>query len=419
MKTTKQNFYLGIANGVLYNTAESLMDPTLVLVTFLSNLTNSPLLLGLVVPIRDAAWALPQLWFSSYMQNKPHKISVYRQLSLIRIFAWASLAAVINLIQQPQTLLVAFWVAYVISSLLNGLGGLPFLEVVGKTIPSNKRGEFFAWRLGLGGLGGILSSIVVQHVLGSHSSLKYPSNYGFLSFLFFILASISLLIFNLVEEEPNNLDILPRTSFAEQISRSKHILQTDSIYRKYLSAYACLLLGNSATPFFALFVQQITGTSKTMVGIYLAVLTGTSLFANLALGKISNKLRYSRVMALSAWAGIAMVVFVLLLVILLNPLKITGTLATIWLIPVFILLGIRNSAIGISGNSLLLEVAPPEERSIYVGLTNTLLGIVLIITGLSGLILQFSGFLTLILFALAMHISGLVNIIHYENALNK
>ena len=74
--TARRNFTLGVMNGLLYITAETVMDPTLVMVAFLSHLTNSPLLLGLVLPIRDGAWSLPQLWVSGYLQSVPHKLTL-------------------------------------------------------------------------------------------------------------------------------------------------------------------------------------------------------------------------------------------------------------------------------------------------------------------------------------------------------
>jgi hypothetical protein len=77
-------------------------------------------------------------------------------------------------------------------------------------------------------------------------------------------------------------------------------------------------------------------------------------------------------------------------------------------VPVFVLVGVRNSGTGISWNSLLLEIAPPAQRSLYVGFTNTLLGVVLLLTGLSGVIVETMGFLALFVFALAAHAAALL-----------
>lgn len=83
----KRNFFLAVANGILYIFAEALLDPTLVLVGFVNRLTQNPILLGLVLPIRDGAWSLPQLWVSGFTQNAPIKIRVYQRMSFVRILA--------------------------------------------------------------------------------------------------------------------------------------------------------------------------------------------------------------------------------------------------------------------------------------------------------------------------------------------
>jgi hypothetical protein len=196
----RRNFRLGVLNGVFYISAETLLDPTLVLVTFLSMLTPSPLLLGLLLPIRDGAWALPQIWVSGYLQSIPHKLTIYRRLSLMRILLWAALAVTINFVRDPNWLLAAFFVVFTFSSLISGLAGLPFFEVVSKTIPPERRGEFFAWRLGLGGAGSVVASIIVRWLLDPAGPLPFPSNYGLLSVLFFILATVSMIAFNQVME---------------------------------------------------------------------------------------------------------------------------------------------------------------------------------------------------------------------------
>src|SRR5688572_3051278 len=59
-----RNFRLGVLNGVWFTVADRLMDPTLVLAAFVATLTPSPLWLGLIIPITEGGWYLPQLLMS-------------------------------------------------------------------------------------------------------------------------------------------------------------------------------------------------------------------------------------------------------------------------------------------------------------------------------------------------------------------
>lgn len=406
-KEAKRNFNLGVINGALYISVENMMDPTLVLVSFLSNLTSSPLLLGMLLPIRDGAWYLPQLWISGYLQNRKVKLDLYRQMSFIRIASWGLLAACVNLVSDRDLLLVAFLLAFAMSSLANGMAGLPFLEVVGKTVPAGRRGNFFAWRFGLGGIGSFTASLLVRWLLSSSSPLHFPYNYGVIVGIFFVVASISLLIYNGVREAPD-IEVLPQANLRQQLQRGWENIRTNRRYRLFWLLQSSLILAGAATPFYALHVQQQLGGSKAMVGVYLVVYTAANLLANLAFGRTAARIGYDRVMAVGAIGGLIMASLVLALELLAEPLGLSPAVASWWLAPVFMLSGLRNSGVGVGGNSLLLEIAPAEERSLYVGFTNSLLGIVLLITGLTGLFLQAFGFLALVSLAVIMHIAALI-----------
>lgn len=254
----RRNFRLGIVNGVIYLFAASLFDPTLVLVAFLSHLTDSALLLGLVVPILQAGWSLPQLWISGYVQHQPLKIKIYRRATWIRIIAWGVLAAAMNLIRDSQVLLIVFFVAFIISSLASGLGGLPFMELVSKTVPPRRRGEMFAWRFALGGLLSVAGSFIVRWILSPDNRLTFPENYGILSILFLIFASIALLFYNRVEEKPD-LEVVPRRTIGAQVRAGFLIFKEELNYRHFVFYQISMILSGVAVPFFAVFMQRQYG----------------------------------------------------------------------------------------------------------------------------------------------------------------
>jgi hypothetical protein len=399
---TQRNYSLGVANGLFYITAETVMDPTLVIVAFLSYLTDSPLLLGLVLPIRDGAWSLPQLWISGYLQSIPNKLNFYRKISYLRIATWVIIALTINFIQEPNLLLIFFFTAFIISSFASGLAGLPYLEVVGKTIPAERRGEFFAWRFGLGGVGSIGASIFVRWILDPAGPISFPYNYGILSVIFLILASLSVTAFGMISE-PGGAVVQPQKPFRAQLTRSMQVLRENRVFRLFLSQQSLLMLAGAATPFFAVYVQQQLGGSPAMIGVYLAILTSSNLLSNVVFGHMSRRRGNQIVMFAAVLAGGLMSILVLLLTLLARPLALSANAATIWLIPVFMLVGIRGSGLGVATNSLLLEIAPEEERSLYLGFTNSLLGVVLLLTGLSGVVIALFGLQALVLITLAAH----------------
>lgn len=400
---TRRNFVLGVVNGVLFIVAETLLDPTLVIVGFVSHLTQSPILLGLVIPIHDGVWALPQLWVSGFLQSWPRKLGLYRGTGFVRISCWLTLAVVMVLVSQPGWLLTLFFLVFSVGMLASGLGGLPFMEVVGKTVSPGRRGEFFAWRFGLGGLLGIGASALVSWLLAPTAPLAFPHNFGLLAFLYWVFASISVLSFDQVEEQPGTT-IQPRASVVAQLTRARQFLRRDPDYRRLILMMSLLILAGSATPFFAVYVQQKLGGSRQMIGVYLAVMIGANLLANLVFGRISRRYGNQRVVNIALMAGISMSLLVLALVLLAGPLKLSGQAASYWLVPVFIFSALRGTGIGIAGNSLILDMAPETERSLYLGFYNTFLGVVMLAGMVSGLVVSAFGLTTLLILTLLAHL---------------
>lgn len=77
MSTDRRNFILHVLNGVLFFISEAFTDPNLVVTAFLSQLTPSNVLIGLLAPLRDTGWFLPQLFISPWVERKPVKVRVY------------------------------------------------------------------------------------------------------------------------------------------------------------------------------------------------------------------------------------------------------------------------------------------------------------------------------------------------------
>ncbi|HEX2981461.1 MAG TPA: MFS transporter, partial [Anaerolineaceae bacterium] len=287
-------------------------------------------------------------------------------------------------------------------ALASGMSGLPFLEIVGKTIPAERRGEFFAWRFGLGGLFSIGASVFVRWLIDPAGPLPFPSNYGLLSGIFFVAASVSLLLYHGVQE-PADTNHRPRASFSSQLKQAFGFFKRDGNYRSFISMQSTLMIAGMATPFYAVFVQQQLGGSKAMVGVYLGITMVGNLLANILFGRMSRRMGNRKVMLMATLAGGAMSILVLLLAFLARPLGLSGVGADLWLAPVFILSALRGTGIGVAANSLLLDISPVSERSVYMGFNNTFQGIVLLFTSVSGFILATIGFIPLVIITLAAH----------------
>ena len=403
----RRSFALGVFNGTAFRFAEALIDPPLVLTWFVSHLTSSNLLAGLVVPLGDAGWFLPQIFVSARIQRMERKMPSYTIAAVIRTVVWIILAAVVWLVDDPLILLVGFFFLYTIARLSAGLAGLTFFDVVAKTIPARRRGTFFAWRQLLGGLLGLGGGWIVKTLL-NHPALPFPHGHAVLFLLYCAVMVPALAAFALIREPPGPVVAEPVT-VGEQLRRAGGLLRTDRVYRRYMAARLSLAMANIALPFYGIYAKNVLGAPEGMVGLYVATRVGALLLFNLPWGRLSDRRGNRLVMRLVSLGNGATTLLALALVGLVGflPSGPGGWLPYLAL-PLFFLDGAVRPAQILAGSNYLLELVPETERPLYLGLSNTLMGVVVLISGLGGLVVDFFGFASLFAVSLGLCLAGYV-----------
>ncbi len=400
----KRSFALGVFNGAAFNFAESLISPPLVLTLFVSKLTSSNLLTGLVSPLGDACWFLPQIFVSARIQRMERKMGSYKLAAAIRTVAWIALATAVWFIRDPLLLLGGFFVLYTVARLSAGLAGLAFFDVVAKTIPARQRGSFFSWRQLAGGILGLGAGWIVKLVL-SNPALPFPHNHAFLFFLYCAAMVPGLAAFIAVREPPGAA-VTESVTVREQLRRAGSILRENKVYRRYLSARMSLALAGIALPFYGIYAKKVLGAPAGMVGVYVATRIGAQLLSNLLWGRVSDRRGNQLVMRLLNLGTGATVLLALLLVCMVALTHPQGTWLPYLVLPLFFLDGAVRPGQVLAGSNFLLELVPAAERPLYLGTSNTIMGIVVLVSGLGGLVVDLLGFAGLFAVSLALCVAG-------------
>ncbi len=405
-REARRNFALGVFNGAVFRLAEALVDPPLVLTWFVSQLTSSNLLVGMVVPLGNAGWFLPQIFFSARIQRMQRKMPVYAISAVIRVAAWFLLAVAVWLVDAPLPLLVSFFVLYAVARLVAGPAGLAFFDVVAKTIPARRRGSFFTWRQFLGSVLGLGGGWVVKTVLNSQA-FPFPHGNAFLFFLYGAVIMPALLAF-IVIREPPGAPVAKAITVGEQLRRARRLLREDRVYRRYTAARMALVLANIALPFYGVYAKDELGAPEGMVGVYVASRLGALLLFNLSWGRLSDRRGNQLVMrlltlgsGLTSLLALALVGFT----VLFQP---QGAWLPYLALPIFFLSGAMQPAQVLTGSNFLLELVPESERALYLGFSNTLMGVVVLISGLGGLVVDFLDFAGLFVVSLGLCLVGYV-----------
>ena len=388
----RRNFLFGVLNGTIFKVTMLLIDSQTVAAWFLTQLGVPNFFVGLVPSIRMGSSFLLQIFVSGVLQRRQYKLPFYRTMVVVRSFALLAIA--LSMFWLPVSspwLVVLFFVLLTAYSMGAGLTGLAFMDIVAKVIPPTRRGAFFAQRAFWGGLLALAAGPIVGLLLAETGGIRFPTNVGWL----FVGSGVTLVIaaglWLMVKEPPS--EIVPEAvPWIEQFRRGAQLLRENVPYRIYLLAQTCTILADSAAAFYIVYAKDALGISAEMVGVYLTARTAASIVSPLLWGRISDRAGNRRLLQITNALGLCRPLIVLGIGLLISQMP----SATPWLVWAYALVfaasGTYVAAAGIARTGYLLDVAPPAQRSLYMGFSNTLLGVVRFAAPVSGLIVDWAGF---------------------------
>ncbi|MEJ2668270.1 MAG: hypothetical protein P8Z81_14435, partial [Deinococcales bacterium] len=185
------NFSALVWHGVFFAAGAALADPSTALPAYVSLLTGSPVLVGLVTSLLLAGDVVPQLLFSRWVEARARKKGFLLAAVYSRALAWL-LLGILTLLwaERGHGLLLATLLVLVAAFALGGsLGGVAFVDMVGKSVRAGLRGRFYASRQFLGGLAALAAGFLARAILAM-PALSFPRNYA----LLFMGAGIGLAV---------------------------------------------------------------------------------------------------------------------------------------------------------------------------------------------------------------------------------
>jgi len=205
--------------------------------------------------------------------------------------------------------------------------------------------------------------------------------------------------------EPVNEERVP---LGRQFRRALDLPRRDGNYRRFLTMRLLLMAAEIATPFYIIYAKRALSVPVSMVGVYLTGSTLASFASNLLWGHISDQRGNKLLLVLSNSLGLFIPLVALSIVPLADLLPGLRELAPGLFALVFILSGGSKSGALIGNMNFLLEIIPPDDRPIYIGFANTVMGIAVLASSVGGLIVDLVGFTALFSLALAFYALALL-----------
>ncbi len=396
------NFSLVVANGVAFRLVDTLIKPNLVLVVFLSQLTDNPIILGMPLALWTGGFMLSQLWISGRVQQRELALPLYRGTSLLRMALWLLVVVTVMFFRDAGALIAVVILFLIGYPLVWGVSGLAFFEVVGKTIPPRLRGPMFSMRMTFGGVLAIGGGWFVNRVLAEDFPVAFPQNFGLLFAAAAGATAIGLLPFHFMRE-PAGEPVPPSGEGMRGRWREiRAVWRSDSLFRHFVMARGALLMAISTSPLIIVFAQQQHDLPLNAAAVYLVADTIVGLIAVAASGWLSARLGNRWLAILATGLGLAAFGMVLLA----GLVGLFGG-AYLYFLVVFVLLAIYNSASAISFVALNLNIPPPDQRPLYIGLANTIFGTLSYLSIAQGILVAAFGYAGLFALATGLMAFGL------------
>lgn len=370
---SNRNFILGLINGSLFILFTTFIDPDTVLPGFVWQLTGGkPLLVGLLISIINTGWFWPSLFLSPLLATRDRLMPWYWLSAFGRCVALFGLPLVAFNLDRltPQIGFLFITVIYLCYTSSGGLSLIPFMTMIGDTIPPNWRGRFFGARYLLGGLMALVAGPWVRWLLSDHSGFRFPDNYGWLFVAGAVVALPSMASFCFAEERARMVQ-RRRLPILMDLRRGLRIVRRDRNFRRLIvtRCLAAFMLGLTL-PFIVPYALSTLGIAASAVGLFVVCKVLTYSLSNLLWSRVSDYSGNRRLLILSAF--MSLVALGLVLVVHLLPatsLQLLGhhvSLRVAFVGLIFACFGFSNAGQEIGYTNFLLELIPERKRPTYL-----------------------------------------------------
>lgn len=366
----KRNYTVNILDGAFFGFALGFASFSTIIPLFVSYLTPSALIIGLIPAIHNTGWQLPQLLLAKRLgrmgRYKPFvmAMTVHERLPVLGIAITAFLLPTIG----KELALILTFLFLIWQALGGGVTANPWQLLMGKIIPANYLAMFFGLQGAAANLLASGSAILAGWIL---ETLESPWDFSATLFIACIFFTISWFFLNLTREEEK---IVVTTSFSElPLWKSvRSILAKDRSFRWYLVTRIVAQFGNMAMAFYTVHAVRNLGMSELVAGVMTGILMMSQVIANPLLGWLGDRWGKRRALIL----GSSAIAFSTLLAWYAPDLN--------YFYGVFLLAGIGSSAYWTIGMAYTMSFGTDEERPTYVGMANTLIAPAAILAPLLG-----------------------------------
>jgi len=367
------NFVLQVMTQFLTKLGDAIANPKTVLAWLMSALSAPTAMTAFLVPIRESGSLIPQLLIAAWVRRQAVRKWTFVVGCVLQGLAVAGMA-IIAVTLQGMAAGAALLAALILFSLSRGLCSVASKDVLGKTVPKTRRGRVSGWSEFFAGMITIGVGALLLFGTGQERDMTGWLVVLLLAAALWILAAAT---YSRIREFPGATEG-GANAIGEAFVRLK-LLRTDAAFRRFVIARSLLLCSALSAPFFILLAHQNTQGAVLALGLFVIADGVAGLVSAPFWGRFAD-VSSRRVMILAGGAS-AIVGLALIATVHFVP-----TLADqAWLYPAFFfLLSMAHAGVRMGRKTYVVDLAGGNKRTDYVAVSNTVIGVVLLLAGSIG-----------------------------------
>jgi hypothetical protein len=291
----------------------------------------------------------------------------------------------------PGLVIIFFFIWIFMFSISGGFASLSYNEIIGKLTTKGQREKIFASKQFVASIMAFSGGLIVKYIF-SPGKYTFPNNYSILLAIGFLGLIIAAFSFWMIKEEPSAVSE-ERLKLIMFLKKVPNLLKKDPQFLKFvlienMSSFSMMVL-----PFYIVFAKDTFNLSAEYIGIFLLFQIAGMITSNLFWGYIGDK------------KGARYVVRVCILIGGIIPILalIAGQMNPDIYKYLFFLVGFVKSGRKIGFLPYLLDLAPEDKRTIYLGIRDSLNILIIILPLIGGVLINFLGYtLTFIIVSIIM-----------------
>ncbi|MFW2513685.1 MFS transporter [Demequina sp. SO4-13] len=359
-----------MAAQTLQSMGDQVVNAKTVLPWLVSALGAPGAFVAFLVPIRESGSMLPQAAWAPRVRSRRLRKWVWVAGAVGQATATAGLALVAA--TASGTLAgVGILAALAVFALARSLSSIASKDVLGRTVPKGQRGQ-------IKGIAAMASAAVAL-TLGLSLRVWGGDDLG-VGVLAALLGGAALVwacaavVFSTIREPAGEVET-PDADGAGWAAQARDLWRADAVFRRFVIARALLLVSALSPPFVVALAAQQGASGLSSLGLFVIAQGVAGLVGGRVFGRLADRSSRRLMIGASIASSVVIVAF-------LGALMAPFLGEAVWLAPAtYLLLAFVHIGARLARKTYVVDIAEGDQRTQYVAVANTLMGVLLLAVG--------------------------------------